>query len=59
MFSNMIAVFGIGMQELLVILLILVLLFGASKLPELARSLGKALKEFKKGTKEIEDEEKK
>lgn len=59
MFSHMIAVFGIGMQELLIILLILLLLFGASKLPELARSLGKAMKEFKKGTKESEDEEKK
>lgn len=59
MFSQMLAVFGIGMQELLVILLILLLLFGASKLPELAKSLGKAMKEFKKGTKESEDEEKK
>lgn len=52
MFNYMIAVFGIGMQELLLILLILVLLFGASKLPELARALGKALREFKKGAKE-------
>lgn len=52
MFSYMIAVFGIGIQELLLILLILVLLFGASKLPELARALGKALREFKKGAKE-------
>lgn len=59
MFDYIIAVFGIGMQELLIILLILLLLFGASKLPELAKSLGKAMKEFKKGTKEIEDEEKK
>lgn len=59
MSDYMVAVFGIGMQELLIILLILLLLFGASKLPELARSMGKALKEFKKGTKEVEDEEKK
>lgn len=42
--------FGIG--ELLVILLIVTLLFGASRLPELAKSLGQAIKEFKKAGKE-------
>ena len=41
--------FGIGIQELLVILFVILLLFGAKKLPELARSLGKAVGEFKKG----------
>jgi sec-independent protein translocase protein TatA len=43
---------GFGMpggQELLVILFIILLLFGAKKLPELSRSLGKSLGEFKKG----------
>ena len=39
----------IGGQELLVILLILLFLFGGSKLPDLARSLGRAQKEFKTG----------
>jgi sec-independent protein translocase protein TatA len=42
----------IGFQELLVILLILLLLFGANKLPQLGRSIGEALKNFKKGLKE-------
>ncbi len=49
----------VGGQEWLIIFLIIVLLFGASKLPELARSMGKAKKEFKKGMVEEEEEEKK
>jgi sec-independent protein translocase protein TatA len=39
----------IGMGEILLLLLVLVLLFGAKRLPELARSLGRSLSEFKKG----------
>ncbi len=42
-----------GMGELIVILVIVLLLFGAKKLPEIARALGSSLKEFKKGTKGI------
>ena len=50
---------NIGWPEILVILLIILLLFGAKRLPDLARSLGKSLREFKKGRDEIESPEKK
>ena len=46
----------IGTQELIWIFAILFLLFGAAKLPALARSLGKSMREFKKASKEITDE---
>ena len=49
---NTIAIGMPGGQELLVILFIVLLLFGAKKLPELSRALGKSLGEFKKGQKE-------
>jgi sec-independent protein translocase protein TatA len=48
--------FGLGGQELILILLIILLLFGAQKLPELAKGLGKGIKEFKKAQNEIEEE---
>jgi len=44
------------MWELLIILFIVLLLFGAGRLPEIARAIGRSLKEFKKGTKEVRDE---
>ena len=54
--------FGLRGQELLIILLIVLLIFGARKLPELARSLGASAKEFRKGIEagatEDEDESK-
>jgi sec-independent protein translocase protein TatA len=46
--------FGLGYQELMIILVIVLLLFGAQKLPELARGLGKSMSEFKKGQSEDE-----
>lgn len=45
-----------GGPEMIVILLVLVLLFGANKIPKLARSTGQAMGEFKKGREQIEDE---
>ena len=54
----MVAIFeSLGLPEILVILAIVLLLFGAKRLPEMARSLGKSSREFKKGLKEGEDEE--
>jgi sec-independent protein translocase protein TatA len=44
--------FGLRGQELLIILLIVLLIFGARKLPDLARSLGASAKEFRKGVDE-------
>lgn len=47
---------GLGNGELLLILFIILLLFGAKKLPELARGLGKSMREFKKATSDIEED---
>lgn len=44
--------FGLGAPELVVILIILLVLFGGSKLPSLAKGLGQSMKEFKKASKE-------
>jgi len=52
------AFFGRG-EDWLIVLFIIVLLFGATKIPQLARSLGRSVSEFKKGVREGEDEEKK
>ena len=45
---------GLGAPELIIILLVVLLLFGSTKLPKLAKSLGEASKEFKKGVAESE-----
>ena len=47
--------FGLGYQELMIILVIVLLLFGAQKLPELARGLGKSVSEFKKAQSDADD----
>ncbi|MFH1998954.1 MAG: twin-arginine translocase TatA/TatE family subunit [Planctomycetota bacterium] len=46
-------VFGLGPTELIVILCIIFLLFGAKRIPQLARGLGKGITEFKKGLKDV------
>ena len=48
--------FDIGGPEVMLILFVFLLLFGANKMPELARGLGKSIKEFKKAASGVEDE---
>lgn len=47
--------YGIGMQELLIILVIAVIIFGAKKLPEIGSGLGKAIRNFKRSTSEPDE----
>ena len=56
-----ILLFGLGMQEILVLALIVLLFFGGKKIPELMKGLGKGVKSFKEGMNEVTDlvEEKK
>jgi len=47
--------FGIGMPELIVILVIILIIFGAGKLPEIGGAIGKGIKNFKKATREPDE----
>lgn len=47
---------NLGAGEIILILLVILILFGAKKIPELARGIGKGMSEFKKGLKEVENE---
>jgi len=53
---NVMLLLGLGGQEVLLIALVVLLLFGGSKIPELMRGLGKGVKSFKEGMKDIDDE---
>jgi sec-independent protein translocase protein TatA len=48
--------FGIGMPELIVVLIIVLIVFGAKRLPEIGSGIGKGIKNFKKATREANEE---
>ena len=48
--------FGLGSQEIILILLVILVLFGARKIPEMMQGLGKGIREFKKASRDIEDD---
>ena len=48
---------GLGMQELIIVLVILLLLFGSTRLPQLAKGMGKSIREFKKGVSDGGDDD--
>jgi sec-independent protein translocase protein TatA len=53
--ASILGIMGLGGQEMLLIFLALLLFFGAKKLPELARGLGKGIREFKDATKDVRE----
>ena len=54
--NTMFGLFNLGGMEIILILALVLILFGARKLPELAKGLGQGIKEFKKATREVTDE---
>lgn len=56
MMTDVLFIGGLGFQEILVIALIVLLLFGGKKIPELMNGLGKGVRSFKEGMKEVEKE---
>lgn len=56
MITNFAFIGGLGGWEILLIVLVLLIFFGAKRIPELAKGLGRGIREFKDATKEIKDE---
>ena len=57
--SNLLTIlglFGLGMPEVIIIIVIVLLLFGGKKIPELMKGIGKGVRSFKDGMKEVKDE---
>lgn len=59
MLDSLLLLFNLGTGEIIVIVLVILLLFGGKKIPELMKGVGKGVKSFKQGLNEVEDEIKK
>ena len=59
MLDSILLLFSLGTGEIIVIVLVILLLFGGKKIPELMKGVGKGVKSFKQGLNEVEDEIKK
>ena len=59
MLDSILLLFTLGTGEIIVIVLVILLLFGGKKIPELMKGVGKGVKSFKQGLNEVEDEIKK
>ena len=59
MLDSILMLFNLGTGEIIVIVLVILLLFGGKKIPELMKGVGKGVKSFKQGLNEVEDEIKK
>lgn len=59
MLDSILLLFNLGTGEIIVIVLVILLLFGGKKIPELMKGIGKGVKSFKQGLNEVEDEIKK
>ncbi len=56
MFNNMFLIFGLGTTEIILIVLVVLLLFGGKKIPELMRGVGKGIKSFKDGIQGMDED---
>lgn len=56
MFSNMFLIFGLGTTEIILIVLVVLLLFGGRKIPELMKGIGKGMKSFKDGIQGVNED---